>query len=151
MDTKQAVQIIRFNCPKTLDDFKNHFRISALGQGCYRHAYSIDSTNLILKIENSQSNEHTAHELKVIEYMRRSYRQLLCHIPTIIYSAPGLLVMPKYSKIPPLDERVEKLRNLLYNSPDIIPQDMHFENVMLDCRGNLRLTDMGQFRIIRLK
>lgn len=149
MTTKEAMRLLKEHKPEREAQLQKMFSMEYLGSGCYRRAYTITGTNLIVKIEQSSDPYHTGREILVLEKLRQK-RELLAHLPQIIYSAPGILVMPQYQRIDSTDERkqkeVQRIKSLVETS-GVSAVDMHYANIMQDKHGNIRLTDLGCFVI----
>lgn len=131
-----------------------NFPLQFVGDGCFRAAYHVLGTSLILKFpHDSPDVEHSKQEYEAWKLLTKTkkYADLRKYLPEILFfnESSGLVVTRKYKPLP--KGRLPKdVSSLMVRFDDAIDDlfgdttgDMHRDNIGIDKYGRYKVLDLG--------
>jgi hypothetical protein len=125
-----------------------------LGSGCFRSAYKISGTCLVVKIPFEQRKDdrcslfHSRREIRAVTKVlsRKSLKHFRRYVPKIYFAdyKTGIIVMEMLdTKVDPDKETEKVLRNMFIDTLKNYSSDVGCGNTGYDRRGQIKIIDWG--------
>ena len=150
MTSKRVVSLLKKHRPTHIDDLDGVLSTHLLQGGCFRDAYYITGTRLVIKFPMGRYGKvHSRHEIRVIKALthKSKFRHLSRYCPQLFYrdSKAGVLVMELLGSVGQVStqvcEVVEKMFQDTLGSRE--GMDLKGYNIGRNMRGQIKILDFG--------